>query len=133
MFIGHAKIRSVQKNRRCYLDSLELAHLLVDTIVDKKGSDIILLDLREQAGFADYFLICNGDNERQLKTLAETITEHAKKNANALSQEIEGEASAGWLLIDFGDLVIHVFSPEKREYYRLEDIWDKAHIVIRMQ
>lgn len=107
--------------------------MLVDTIVDKKGSDIILLDLREQAVFADYFLICNGENERQLTTLADTIAENAKKEANAISLGTEGVASSGWLLIDFGDLVIHVFSPEKREYYRLEDIWDEAHVVIRMQ
>lgn len=110
-----------------------MAHFLVDTIVDKKGSDIILLDLREQAVFADYFLICNGDNERQLKSLAENIAESAKKSTNAKALGIEGEASAGWVLIDYGDLVIHIFSPTKRDYYRLEDLWDKAHIVIRVQ
>ena len=59
-----------------------MAHLLVDTIVDKKGNDIILLDIREQAVFADYFLICNGENERQLNALADTVWEKAKQEAN---------------------------------------------------
>jgi ribosome-associated protein len=105
---------------------------LIDTIVDKKGSDIILLDLREQAVFADYFLICNGDNERQLRTLAENIAQDAKIKAHVRPLGIEGEAEGGWLLVDFGDLIVHLFSPRMRAYYRLEELWDKAHIVMRM-
>ena len=127
----HVKIPTNIK-RRCYLESLELAHTLVDAIVDKKGSDIILLDIRDYASFADYFLIGNGENERQLKTLAEEIAQKAKKNAGANALGIEGLASAGWVLIDFGDLVVHLFSPQKRDYYGLEDIWDDAHVVMRM-
>ena len=118
---------------RCYLESLELAHLLVDTLLDKRGDDIVLLDLREHAVFADYFLICNGENERQLRTLAEHVTVDAKRKGGVLAMGSEGEAAGGWILIDFGDLVVHLFSPEKRNYYRLEDIWNKAHIVVRMQ
>lgn len=107
--------------------------MLVDTILDKKGSDIVLLDIRDQAVFADYFLICNGENERQLNTLAENIIYDAKQKASAQALGVEGEASAGWMLVDFGDLVVHLFSPRKREYYRLEDIWNQAHVVVRMQ
>jgi ribosome-associated protein len=107
--------------------------MLVDTIVDKKGSDIILLDIRDYASFADYFLIGNGENERQLKTLAEEIALKAKNNADARALGIEGFPAAGWVLIDFGDLVVHLFSPQKREYYGLEEIWDKARVVMRMQ
>lgn len=120
-------------NRRCYLESLDLAHVLVDTIVDKKGSDIILLDISEYGSFADYFLIGNGENERQLNTLAEEIALKAKEHTGKGAKGIEGLASAGWMLIDFGDLVVHLFSPQKRDYYRLEDIWDNAHVVLRMQ
>jgi ribosome-associated protein len=107
--------------------------MLVDTIVDKKGSDIILLDIRDYASFADYFLIGNGENERQLKTLAEDIALKAKNNAGTNALGIEGLASAGWVLIDFGDLVVHLFSPQMRDYYGLEDIWNDAHVVMRMQ
>lgn len=119
--------------RRSLLNSIDLAHLLVDTIVDRKGSDILLLDIREQAVFADYFLLCNGENERQLKTLLSKVTENAKQDAHVQPLGIEGDANSGWVLIDFGDLVVHLFSPEKRNYYRLEDIWDNAHVVMRVQ
>jgi len=105
----------------------------VDTIVDKKGNNIILLDIRDQATFADYFLICSGENIRQLDALAQEISVRAKKQVSNTAVGIEGSASSGWILIDFGDLVVHVFSPEKRDYYQLEDIWDQAHVVMRMQ
>jgi ribosome-associated protein len=107
--------------------------MLVDTIVDKKGSNIILLDIRDQATFADYFLICSGENIRQIDALAEEITLKVKRQLENPTVGIEGSASSGWILIDLGDLVVHVFSPEKRDYYQLEDIWDHAHVVMRMQ
>ena len=119
--------------RRWYLDSLELAHLLVDTIIDKKGSNVVLLDIHEQAVFADYFLICNGENIRQLHALAEGIAEDAKHKADVLPLGVEGDAQSGWILLDFGDLVVHLFAPEKRAYYNLEDLWRDAHPVLRMQ
>lgn len=118
---------------RCFLDSLELAHELVDTVLDKKGSDILLLDIREQSIFADYFLICNGDNERQLQALADNIAQDAKKKGGVAVQGIEGNPSGGWILIDLGPLVVHVFSPSRRHYYQLEDIWSQSHIVMRVQ
>ncbi len=107
--------------------------MLVDSILDKKGSDITLLDLREQALFADYFLICNGENERQLKALAETIREKAKQDAKVIAYGVEGEPRSGWMLVDFGDLIVHIFSPHQRTYYDLEDLWREAHVVLRMQ
>ncbi len=106
--------------------------MLVDTVVDKKGSDILLLDIREHAIFADYFLICNAENERQLRALADNVTKDAKDD-DILARGIEGEPSSGWVLVDFGDLVVHLFSPDKRDYYSLEDIWDDARVVMRIQ
>ena len=107
--------------------------MLVDTILDKKGSDITILDLREQSLFANYFLICNGENERQLQALVNGIAEGAKKNAQILPLGVEGEPNNGWLLVDFGDLIVHVFSPEKRNYYKLEELWSEAYTVLEMQ
>jgi ribosome-associated protein len=106
---------------------------MVDAVLDKKGSDIILLDLREQAIFADYFLICTGDNERQLKAMAESVAMQAKQEAKILPLGIEGEPGGGWVLLDYGDLVVHIFSPSQRDYYQLEDLWVNAHTVLRMQ
>ena len=106
---------------------------MVDTIIDKKGNDLVLLDIREQAIFADYFLICNGDNIRQLQALADSIAEDAKHKASVLPIGVEGDPLSGWILVDFGDLVVHLFSPDKRTYYNLEDLWREAHPVLRMQ
>lgn len=105
----------------------------METILDKKGSDITLLDLREQAVFADYFLICNGENDRQLRAMATSITQDAKQKAKAIANAVEGSSESGWLLVDFGDLLVHLFSPDKRHFYDLEGLWDDAHVVMRMQ
>ena len=105
----------------------------MDAILDKKGSDIVLLDLREQSVFADYFLICSGENQRQIRALAEGLRTEAKKEADILAKTLEGVPEAGWILVDFGDLVVHVFGPEQRHYYDLEELWSEAHVVLRMQ
>ena len=115
------------------LEGLELAHILVDTMLDKKGDNILLLDMREEALFTDFFLICDGENDRQLKALADGIAGDAKKSADMLPWGTEGEPSNGWVLIDFGDLIVHLFSPEMRAYYNLEELWSGAHTILRMQ
>lgn len=128
----HATIATVHRGGED-LDSLELAHLLVETILDKKGSEITLLDLREQAVFADYFLICNGENDRQLRSMANSVAQDAKQKGSAQAKSVEGSPEAGWVLVDFGDLLVHLFSPGMRHYYDLEGLWDDAHVVMRMQ
>ncbi|MCA9924164.1 MAG: ribosome silencing factor [Anaerolineales bacterium] len=119
--------------RRWHLESLELAHLLVDTILDKKGSHITLLDLREQTVFADYFLICTAENDRQLRALAQSVVEDAKQNGKVMANGREGMPETGWVLVDFGDLIVHLFSPSTRAYYNLEELWAEAHVVLHMQ
>ena len=106
---------------------------MVDTIIDKKGVNILLLDIRDDTVFTDYFLICNGENDRQIKAIADGIADQAKAKANVLPWGTEGEPTTGWVLLDYGDLVVHLFSPEMRDYYRLEDIWTNAHVVLSMQ
>lgn len=92
-----------------------------------------MLDLREQTVFADYFLICNGESDRQLKAIANAVAEDAKKNGRILPMAIEGNPETGWLLVDFGDLVVHIFLAEQRHYYDLEGLWNNAHVVLQMQ
>ncbi len=92
-----------------------------------------MLDILDQSAFADYFLICNGENERQLQALADTLIDKAKHSAKILSNGIEGSPRSGWMLVDFGDLVVHLFSPVKRNYYNLEELWDSAYIVLHIQ
>ena len=105
----------------------------MDTILDKKGTNIVILDVSKQTVFTDYFLLCDADNERQLKALADAVAEDAKKKAGVPKWAVEGEPASGWVLVDFGDLVVHVFSEEQRDYYKLEELWSKGHTVLRIQ
>jgi ribosome-associated protein len=100
--------------------------------LDKKGGDILLLDIRDQALFTDYFLLANGESERQLRALADGVTEDAKKKAELLPWGTEGDPESGWLLVDFGDLIVHLFDPAKRAYYNLEELWQDARVLLRM-
>ena len=107
--------------------------MLVDTLIDKKGSNILLLDIREQAVFSDYFILCNGDSDRQIRALTDAIVEAARDKASLRPRGTEGEAKSGWVLVDYGSIIIHLFSRDRREYYNLEELWSEAHVVLRMQ
>jgi ribosome-associated protein len=106
---------------------------LVDALLEKKGSDILLLDVRDQAIFADYFLLCTGDTEPQLRALSHSVMGNAKSKAGARARGVEGEPADGWILVDYGDVIVHLFDPAKRAYYDLESLWHEARIVVRMQ
>jgi len=105
----------------------------VDAIVDKKGEDVLLLDIREQAVFTDYFIICSGESERQLRAILEGVRETAKKQFHTLPLQVEGEAISGWVLVDYGDVIVHIFAPELRAYYDLEGLWREGRVVVRIQ
>jgi len=105
---------------------------MVNSLEEKKGEKILLLDIRKVASFADYFVICNGTSERMLDSLADAVSESAKKNFGLIAR-VEGVPSAGWVLVDLGDVVVHLFSPERRDYYRLEDLWSKGNVLLRLQ
>lgn len=107
--------------------------MLVDALLERKGSDIMLIDIHEQSVFADYFLLCTGESEPQLKALTENVLLTAKKNNGSLPQGVEGQAADGWVLVDFGDVAVHLFAPEQREYYDLESLWHDGRVVVRLQ
>ena len=114
------------------LDSAQLAKAAVDTASDKKAADIILLDIRDVTTIADYFVICSGNNPRQIQAIAEAIDEQlGKQGANLLHRE--GVAETGWVLLDFGDVIVHIFGAREREYYRLERFWNEAKTVVYLQ
>ena len=114
------------------LDGRELANLIIESIEDKKGVDVLLLDMREQTTIADYFLLCNSTNERQLRAIAEAVRDDAKQKAGIGGAKVEGDYRSGWVLVDFGDLMVHIFSEEKRSYYNLEELWEDGKVLIRM-
>lgn len=117
--------------RRLLLESRELARQIVDWVADKQAEDIILLDVREVSVLADYFVICNGTSQRQLTALAQEVRQQAKEHGASLFQ-VEGEPRSGWILLDYSSVVVHIFSPELRAYYQLEDLWRDSNVVLRM-
>lgn len=102
------------------------------TLEDKKGEDILLLDIRGVASFTDFFVICNGTSDRMLDSLADAVS-RAIKEKEGINGRVQGSASSGWLVIDFGDVVVHLFSPDQRDYYRLEQLWDKGKVLLRVK
>ena len=105
----------------------------MDQIADKKGEDIVLLDVRERTLIADYFIICNGTSDRQLKAIVDAVTESVKKEYRLPARYIEGDAAAGWVLVDYRDIIIHVFSPDRRAFYDLEGFWSEAAVLLKIQ
>ena len=91
-----------------------------------------MLDLRSVSTLADYFVICSGESERQVKAIVGEITEKTKAEG-VRPLHIEGESSSGWLLVDYSSVIVHIFSPIMRDYYQLEKLWSNALVVVRMQ
>lgn len=114
------------------LDPAQQARAAVDAAADKKASDIMLLDVHELTPIADYFVICSANNPRQIEAIADAIDGAlSKQGARVLHRE--GDAETGWLLLDFGDIIVHIFGQKEREYYRLERLWNQARTVVYLQ
>jgi ribosome-associated protein len=95
---------------------------------EKKAIDLVVLDLREAAGFTDYFVICTGTNPRQVRTIADAVTESLAA-LGAKPAHVEGYAQSEWILLDYFDFIVHVFAPETRAFYGLERLWGSAQRV----
>jgi ribosome-associated protein len=93
---------------------------------DKKARDVVVLDLRGVLGYTDYFVLCTGNTARQTKAIHDGILEGLKREHETLPRRVEGASKADWILMDYLDVVIHVFTPETREFYRLEQLWGEA-------
>ena len=115
------------------INTIEVARYMIDLIADKKGEDIVLLDIREQTLIADYFVICSGGSDRQLDAIVESIREAVKETYDLRPLYVEGEAETGWVLMDYGDIIVHAFSPDVRAYYDLEGFWSQASVLLKMQ
>jgi len=114
------------------LDGLEVARTIVEALEDKKGEDILLLDLKEVAPFTDYFVICTGTSSRMLKALVHGVMDVVREKYN-MRTKVEGTEMDGWILADFGDVVLHVFSESQRDYYGLENFWNEGKILLHVQ
>ncbi len=104
----------------------------MEAVANKQASDVVLLDMRSLSCFADYFVICTAESERQIIAIIdEVIGILEKEGVKPLHQE--GTTDSGWALLDFGNVVIHIFSAFERKYYQLDELWSKAVPLVRIQ
>lgn len=113
------------------LETIELANRIVDALSDHLAEDILLLDIWEASPMAGYFIICHGGSDRQLSALVEAAS--AVREDDGPHPRMEGEVASGWVLVDHGAVITHIFSAAKREYYDLENVWKRARTVVRVQ
>ena len=111
---------------------LELARRAVEVAEDKKAADIVLLDIGAITTLADYFVICSGGSERQIQAIADGVVD-ALRTEGVRPIGREGEAASHWILVDFGSVIVHVFTPPERDYYELEKHWSEARTILRVQ
>jgi ribosome-associated protein len=114
------------------LEAEEIARLATEAATEKQASDIAMLDVRELCSFADYFVICTGDTKRHVEAIWQAIDEMLRQKGVMLHHN-EGTPDSGWMLADFGSVIVHVFAPLQRDYYQLDKLWDKAIPVVRIQ
>ena len=103
-----------------------LAELVAGYAADVKAIDPVELDLRDVLGYTDYFVIATGNTDRQTKAIHDRIHQGMKKEYGLLPRRVEGLAEARWILMDYLDVIVHIFTPEAREFYRLEQLWGEA-------
>lgn len=111
---------------------MDLVHTIVDALEAKKGENILLLDIQKAAAFTDYFVICTGTSDRMLDALADGVIEEVTKQLH-LKGRRDGPALAGWVVLDFGPVVVHLFAPEERDFYRLEELWGQGKVLLHLQ
>ncbi len=114
------------------LEPGQIARLAVEVASDKKATDIVLLDIRGVSVIADYFVICTAANARQIRAVASAVDEKLSEHGLSAFHR-EGIAETGWVLLDYGDVIVHVFGPNERNYYRLERLWSNAKTVVYLQ
>ncbi len=100
----------------------EYAFLAAETLSSKKATDIVIIDIAEKSGFADYFIVATGNTDRQINALSDDIEDVMAKE-DLLVKSIEGRNTSGWILLDFGDVIVNLFTPEMRDRYNIEKIW----------
>jgi len=113
------------------VDPSELAHLIVEIATDKKANDILMLRTAEVTSMADFFVICSGRSDRQVQSLARSIVDQLREQG-IRPLGVEGLSSGRWVLVDYASVVVHLFTPQEREYYGLERLWSGAAPVVHI-
>ena len=114
------------------LESAEMAKKAIGAAIDKQASDILMLDIKPVSDVADYFVICSAESERQIQAICDEIDAVLSKEGIKIYRR-EGTPGAGWVLLDYSQVVVHVFAPPSRKFYDLDTLWRKAITVVRVQ
>lgn len=112
--------------------SRQLALRIADIVTDTPAVDTVVLDIHELSSFSDFFLICSGENERQLRAISEEISEELAKEGRRPNR-VEGTALSGWIVLDYGDVIVHIFDRDQRDFYRIEQLWASAPRLLSIQ
>lgn len=112
--------------------SRALAVDIADVIAETPASDTRVIDIHELSTIADVFVICSGENERQLRAISRTLNDEMSESGRP-PRRIEGETTSGWILMDFGDVIVHIFDVDLRAFYDLEDRWSEAPVLLSIQ
>ena len=124
--------RPVDRKAAMERPSIDVARRMVELAEDKKAAEIVLLDLRSLTTMADYFVICSGGSERQLGAIADGIIS-GMRDEGIRTIGREGTPASHWVLVDFGDVIVHIFTPPERDYYSLERHWSEAKTILRVE
>jgi ribosome-associated protein len=127
-------VESILLAEEASLDSISLARRIVDIVEEKQASDIVLLDVHEQTSIADYFIVATVETDRQARAIEEEMRETLRLQQNIRPLNIEGAdgAGSGWVLLDYGDVIVHLLTGETRQRLDLETLWDKASVVVKV-
>ena len=115
-----------EPDARLPLTPLELARRIAHLAEDKLARDVVILDMRPVVSYTDYFVVCSGQNPRQTKAIHEAVYETLKREDRIIPRHVSGQREATWILADYLDVVLHVFTPDARAYYRLERLWGEV-------
>ncbi|MGB6874348.1 MAG: ribosome silencing factor [Dehalococcoidia bacterium] len=122
----------IWKEVSAFLEAEEIARLATELASEKQARDIAMLDVRALCSFADYFVICTGDTKRHIEAIWQGIG-GVLKTKGVVTHHNEGTPDSGWMLADFGSVIVHIFAPLERDYYQLDKLWDKVTPVVRIQ
>jgi len=107
-------------------ESRKLAERIAELAADKLAVDVVVIDLHDVIGYTDFFVICSGNTDRQTKAIHDAVHKGLKDEHGLLPRRVEGASEARWILMDYLDVVVHVFTPETRDFYRLEALWGEV-------
>lgn len=114
------------------LNTSDLSRTIIEALEEKKGESIVLIDISQISDFADQFVVCSGTSVRMLDALADHVSDTVKPLIHR-QPKVEGKPEDGWLVLDVGDVIVHLFTPDQRDFYGLEELWSEGKVLLRVQ